>query len=53
LFFGKSTPAIRATEISPYDELTLPLLVLGVLADHADNAFAPDNLAVFTDFFDR
>src|SRR3954454_1064938 len=38
-----STPAIRAT----LDLLsTLPLLVAGVLADHAHHAVAPDHLAL-------
>jgi len=32
--------------------LALPLFVLGVGADHAHDAFASDDLAVFTDAFD-
>jgi hypothetical protein len=35
-----------------YAGLTLALLVLGVLADHAHDAFAADDLAVLTDTFD-
>jgi len=31
--------------------LPLPLFVAGVSADHPDDAFAPDDLAVFTKFF--
>jgi hypothetical protein len=34
------------------NELPLTLLVLGVLADHADDAFAPDDLTVITQPFD-
>ena len=32
--------------------LTLPLLVAGVRANHADDAFAPHDLAVLTYFLD-
>jgi hypothetical protein len=34
------------------NELPLTLLVLGVLADDPDDAFAPDDLTVVTQSFD-
>jgi hypothetical protein len=32
---------------------SLPLIVLGVLADHTDDPFAANNLALFTALFNR
>jgi hypothetical protein len=32
--------------------LALPLLVLRILADHAENALPPDDLAVWADLLD-
>src|SRR5437773_8376234 len=48
---GRSMPAIRAIK-SPLlrNPLALPLLVLGVLANDAHHALAPDNLAFRTNF---
>jgi hypothetical protein len=46
---GRSTPAILAIA----KLLSLPLLVAGVLALHADHALAADHLAVFADLLDR
>ena len=43
-------PAIRAMG---YLVLSLPLFVPGIGADHADDALAPDDLAVAADFLDR
>jgi hypothetical protein len=36
----------------PYS-LSLPLIVLGILAHDANDALAPNNLALFTALFDR
>src|SRR5207253_5916124 len=45
---GMSTPAMRAMP-----DLPLPLLVLGVVADHPDSAVALDDLAAVTHLLDR
>jgi hypothetical protein len=42
-----TTPSRAAAE-----RLSLALLVLGVLANHAQNPFAPDHLALLADQFD-
>jgi hypothetical protein len=34
------------------NKLSLPLLVAFVAANHPDDAFAPDDFAVFAEFFD-
>src|SRR5262245_40343445 len=46
--FGMSTPEIRMFLL-----LTLALLVALVLANHAQHALAPDELAIRTNFLDR
>jgi hypothetical protein len=54
LSLGISTPAIRATDKTPLERLalSLALFVPFVLADHAHDAFAPDDLAVTAHFSD-
>src|SRR5215207_11530462 len=47
---GRSTPPIRATLTPP---LSLPLLVPGVRADHADHAPPADDLATVADLLHR
>src|SRR6478735_8423499 len=44
---GRSTPAMRAIRLS------LPLLVLGVAADHADDTLPPHDLALVTNLPNR
>src|SRR5208283_5914320 len=47
---GRSTPAMRAIG---FPLLPLPLLVLGVGADHPHHALAVDDLALVTNLFNR
>jgi len=47
---GKSTPAIRAIIASL---LSLPLLMLRVGADHANDTFAMNDLALVANFLNR
>ena len=43
----------RRDEIFTRLFLSLPLLVLGVLAEHTDRSFSPDDLAVDANLLDR
>jgi len=49
------TPAIRAIRksLSRFLDLSLPLLVARILADHAHHPAAPDDLAVAAQLLDR
>jgi len=48
LFFGKSTPAIRANAAPP---LSLTLFMPFVFANHTHNTFAADDFAFTAHFF--
>src|SRR5688572_3718478 len=53
LLRGRSTPAMRAIDVSYLGLLALALLVARVGADDADDALAPDHLALGTNFLHR
>jgi hypothetical protein len=50
--FRFSPPEAHPPSAEDFSQSSLPLFVLGVLADDADNPFAADNLAVVANLLD-